>query len=146
MAKDHSKRALPPIPHPDHLRKQAKARLVVMRTTLPTAKLGDAQAVIAREYGFANWMTLRAEVDRRVRSPMGQWSKVRRAHVAAFRPIWWHGSDGDGDQQEFTAAFIRAVVTAQIGFVLALVAGIALILWAMHATGHLPELPIYINL
>lgn len=146
MTKDHSKRALPPIPHPDHLRKQAKARLAAMRTSSPTAKLGDAQAVIAREYGFANWMALQAEVDRRVRSPLGQRNKIRRAPLAAFRPGWWRMDEQGDDQQEFAAAFIRAAVIAQIGFILALITGTALFLWAMHVTGHMPDLPIYINL
>ena len=49
MTGDNGKRQLPSIPHPDHLRKQAKARLAAMRTKMPTARLADAQGVIARE-------------------------------------------------------------------------------------------------
>src|SRR5579864_1644611 len=43
---------LPLLPHPGHLRKQAKARLAAMRRAAPSTRLAEAQGLIAREYGF----------------------------------------------------------------------------------------------
>lgn len=80
------RRQLPPRPHLDHLKKQAKdllddhqradpTALERIRDALPafasrspddiahaTFALHDAQSTIAREYGFASWRELRAEV------------------------------------------------------------------------------------
>ena len=86
MTGSNGKRQLPSIPHPDHLRKQAKARLAAMRAKAPATRLAEAQGLIAREYGFASWAALQAEVASRVQSPNGQWRKVRRAHVAPLYP------------------------------------------------------------
>jgi ankyrin repeat protein len=45
------------------LRKQAKQRLRQLREASPEAKLADAQLALAREYGFASWRALKAQVD-----------------------------------------------------------------------------------
>jgi hypothetical protein len=58
-------RELPPRPHLDHLRKQAKNRLADLRLMNPSAQLADAQHAIAREYGFSSWPALKAHVDAR---------------------------------------------------------------------------------
>lgn len=84
------RRDLPPRPHIDHLKKQAKdlldahrradaPALARIRDALPAFSgrsdsdvargpfaLHDAQSAIAREYGFASWRQLRAEVSARV--------------------------------------------------------------------------------
>jgi hypothetical protein len=146
MTGSSGKRLLPPIPHPDHLRKQAKARLAVLRTTSPGARLTDAQALVAREYGFANWMALQAEVTQRVQSPQGQWRHARRLHLAAFRPGWWRQEEPPDDEAETVAAFLRAAVILQMGFVLVLVGGLALIFWIMQLNGLLPPISIHLNL
>lgn len=125
----NSKRQLPPIPHPDHLRKQAKARLVAMRAKAPTVKLADAQAVIAREYGFPSWAALQAEVAKRAQSPHGQWRKVRRAHVAALYPERFR-QDGLLDDEaniQTNLRFFMAGAAAQIGFLFAALVGLALL-------------------
>ena len=57
-------KALPPHPHLDWLKKSAKERLTELRTGNPDARLHDAQREIARDYGFASWRALKAEVDR----------------------------------------------------------------------------------
>jgi ankyrin repeat protein len=49
----------------EFLKKRAKERLVELRQRNPSAKLADAQLAIAREYGFASWRALKAEIDRR---------------------------------------------------------------------------------
>ena len=63
----HQNRTLPLSPHPDHLRKEAKARLAEMKSRVATARLADAQALLARDYGFASWGHLMAERQRRGR-------------------------------------------------------------------------------
>ena len=57
----------------DYLKKLAKERLALLRAGKPAAQLADAQLAIAREYGFASWRALKAELDRR-----------REPKVAAF--------------------------------------------------------------
>lgn len=70
---------LPAVPNLKHLRKQAKSLLSDFRGGSPEAverfrsqgllraddkaKLADAQRAIAREYGFANWSSLKTHVD-----------------------------------------------------------------------------------
>src|SRR5262245_11577027 len=49
----------------EYLKKLAKERLVALKTSDPSAKLADAQLAVAREYGFASWRALKAELDRR---------------------------------------------------------------------------------
>ena len=56
---------LPAEPNLEHLKKAAKLRLRAMRTAAPSTKLTDVQFLIAREYGFASWRALKAEIDRR---------------------------------------------------------------------------------
>lgn len=82
MTEPSPKRSLPLIPHHDHLRKQAKARLAAMRIRNPTARLAHAQSLIAREYGFANWNGLLGEVNRRVKGPNQVQAPIRRALTA----------------------------------------------------------------
>jgi len=47
----------------EHLKKQAKYRLVELRRSQPRARLADAQHDIARQYGFASWPKLRTYVE-----------------------------------------------------------------------------------
>jgi hypothetical protein len=128
-----SKRQLPPIPHPDHLRKQAKVRLAAMRVTALTTRLAEAQSLIAREYGFASWAALQAEVARRMQSPMGQWRMVRRAHLAPHDPTGAPADDG----QDAELAFTAAGGAAQIGGVLAILVGMGLVIWTLYRGGLL---------
>jgi Ser/Thr protein kinase RdoA (MazF antagonist) len=53
----------------DHLRRQAKDQLAVLRRTKPDATLTDAQASVAQQYGFGNWTELKNEVERRSAAP-----------------------------------------------------------------------------
>lgn len=120
---------LPAIPHPDHLRKQAKARLAAMRATAPATRLAEAQALVAREYGFSSWGTLQAEVATRTQSPRGQWCKVRQAHVAALYPERFR-QDAQLDDETDIQTNLRFFLTgaaAQIGFLFAALVGLALL-------------------
>ena len=146
MTGDPGKRLLPPLPHPHHLRKQAKARLAAMKAKVLSARLADAQLVLAREYGFPNWAALQAEVARRGAGPLGQRAHVRRVHLASFRPGWWRQEELPDDEVDTVAAFFRAAVILQIGVVLAVVGGLALIFWIMQLNGLLPPVSIHLNL
>jgi hypothetical protein len=128
------------------LRKQAKARLAAMKAKVPSARLADAQLILAREYGFSNWAALQAEVARRASGPLGQRAHVRRVHLASFRPGWWRQDEPPEDEADAAAAVIRAAAILQIGVVLAVVGGLALILWIMQLDGLLPPISIHLNL
>jgi hypothetical protein len=58
-------RNLPDNASPDHVRRQAKDQLAVLRRTDPAATLTDAQASLAQQYGMASSADLKHEVERR---------------------------------------------------------------------------------
>jgi ATP-dependent Clp protease adapter protein ClpS len=64
-------RALPAQPNLEHLKNEAKQRLRSLREANATAKLADAQFQLAREYGFASWRQLKAEVERHANGTPG---------------------------------------------------------------------------
>ncbi len=57
-------RPLPARPSLEHLRNEAKQRHKLIKHTDPSARLADAQRLVAREYGFASWRQLKASVDK----------------------------------------------------------------------------------
>ena len=58
------RRPLPSRPSLEHLKNEAKQRLRAMRRSgVSTVKLADAQFLVARDYGFTGWRTLKAHVD-----------------------------------------------------------------------------------
>src|SRR6185436_2186145 len=117
-------KSLPARPSLDSLRKQAKrlARDIAVgdadaiaraRAQLPNVELPssqrNAQLVLAREYGFAGWQDLTAEVSKRLGAGL-EWAaaQARRAihdndverlkQLLAESPalLSWHGDDEDG--------------------------------------------------
>lgn len=75
----------------DYLKKLAKERLRVLRTTDPLAKLADAQLAIAREYGFSRWRALKAEIDRRRAPNVAEFLRACTAgDVDALREVLEH--------------------------------------------------------
>jgi hypothetical protein len=58
-------RILPDSASLDHLRRQAKEQLAVLRRTRPEATLAEAQANLARQHGFESWAAMKADVERR---------------------------------------------------------------------------------
>jgi hypothetical protein len=56
-----ARRALPARPNLEHLRKEAKQRLKLLRAADPAAKLAEAQREVARDYGFPSWRRLAAQ-------------------------------------------------------------------------------------
>jgi len=87
--------ALPPRPHLDWLRKTARQKLKEQRVQQPELRLADAQLVLAREYGFSSWRSL-------------------KAHVEAMQTGTVSVSESDA------ADFLRAVGSGQIDLVRAL--------------------------
>lgn len=98
-------RALPPRPSLEFLRNEAKRRLEGLRASQSGAKLSEAQFQIAREYGFASWRALKAEIERApaagpaLADPTGDWvahfpgSGISAAlHVAADDRGGWRAS------------------------------------------------------
>jgi|GEM_PF-5101257 len=63
-------RQLPAKPNLEHLKNEAKRRLDVLRAASAGAKLAEAQHQLAREYGFANWRELKADVEARSRGSL----------------------------------------------------------------------------
>lgn len=57
-------KTLPDHPHLNHLRRQAKELLAGLRDSDSSASLTDAQATLARRYGFDSWAELKAEAER----------------------------------------------------------------------------------
>jgi ankyrin repeat protein len=90
-------RALPPRPNLEHLKNEAKQRLKALRKHQPQEKLAAAQLAVARDYGFASWRQLKAQVEdinptERNTSQVfeaaraGDVETVRRALEAGFDP------------------------------------------------------------
>lgn len=82
MSMTNVQRQLPPVPNPDNLRKQAKTRLSALRVRQPSVRLGEAQHLVAREYGFPTWAAMLAEVIRRQDSLAGRYTRIRKLSVA----------------------------------------------------------------
>jgi catechol 2,3-dioxygenase-like lactoylglutathione lyase family enzyme len=84
---------LPARPSIEQLRKRAKERLAILRTTDPASKLADAQFLIAREHGFESWPKLVEHVSRvdprlaepQITAPVSRWLGARDlARTSAF--------------------------------------------------------------
>jgi hypothetical protein len=78
-------RDLPDSASLDHLRRQAKDQLVVLRSSNPAATLTEAQAAVARQYGFERWADLKGEVERRsATAPLVAPDELAERLAAAF--------------------------------------------------------------
>jgi hypothetical protein len=128
MTSSTGKRELPASPNSDHLRKQAKARLAEMRLRAPGARLGEAQLILAREYGFSDWAALQAEVARHAASPAGAWARIRRM-PAAVLPFW---RMPEAERDEAPESFFRIGMAAQVGLLVVVLAALGLVELAMY--------------
>ena len=125
---------LPPRPNLENLRKQAKDLLKAYRSGEPPAitrfrassprysdftdddlvrlslSLGDAQRVVATEYGFSNWLRLRGYLERKDRSNMIEMTVdhvkvnnvnnlrtvvLKEKEAETYLPIWIGQAEGD---------------------------------------------------
>jgi len=75
----------------EYLKKAAKERLETLRAGDPGTKLAEALLAVARDYGFASWRALKAEVEHR-RASQGQrfMSACATGDVAAVREMLAH--------------------------------------------------------
>jgi hypothetical protein len=108
-------RQLPPVPNSDNLRKRAKTRLVELRAHASSTRLAEAQHLIAREYGFASWAALQAEVARRRERPVARYAQIRRLSRPAPRPR---------DPEETPPASSPMLVVATTASIFSVMAGI----------------------
>jgi Domain of unknown function (DUF3471) len=108
-------RTLPAKPNLEHLKNEAKQRLERLRAATPSAKLAEAQHQIAREYGFAHWRELKADIERRTGGPtsaaaraaIGDWIATFPTGANRFALHIRAGEDG---------ALTAAIDTPDFGF------------------------------
>src|SRR5262249_23646170 len=107
-------RTLPERASLEHLKKEAKQRLKIMRLENPGVKLSTVQLIIAREYGFSCWRSLIAYV----KSQSDEEAQLRDqrlvAHGAPFRLALQAFKDGvaaagKGDYQPAVAHLRRVI-------------------------------------
>jgi hypothetical protein len=125
---DRPRRALPPLPHLEKLKKEAKARLADMRARTPVARLADAQHLLARDYGFETWAALKAEVERRNATPEAAALRGNKARGALFRAGRRYLQE-EGDLQS-PAPFFSAGLAVQALFLIIALLGVALVVTA----------------
>ena len=136
-----AKRALPLLPNADHLRKQAKARLALLRQAAPAARLAEAQMLIAQEYGFADWRALQAEVARRAAHGPSRIQASIRAPLYRARSNPDGILDHEADVEAHMVIFRTGLVT-QAGFILIALIGLSfLFISAPHAAGLHTAIP-----
>jgi hypothetical protein len=121
MTNNPRKRLFPLNPDSDHLGKEAKAQLTVMKARVPGARLSDIQFMLARKYGFASWRALQAEVLRRAAA-----RKVRQ-----FRRVWRLAiapkSLMDEDFGEAHLSFFGTGVATLIGVFFVAIVGVGMV-------------------
>lgn len=93
-------RTLPERPNLEHLRKEAKQRLKLLRQTDPAAALAVAQREVARDYGFPSWRRLVAlfRPTARPASDTADWGEYREQ----LNQIWEAKERGDWKAMEKT--------------------------------------------
>jgi Tol biopolymer transport system component len=125
-------RQLPPNPHIEHLRKEAKQRFTVLKQKASGTRLADAQYWLARDYGFSNWRALKEEVLRR----MGvlRMTPARTTPRRRFQPP----PVSADEEMEADFFFMRGAAVMGIGVITALVivAYVAFMIFSGHARGQ----------
>ena len=124
-------RQLPPHPHIEHLRKEAKRNFALLKQRASGTRLADAQYWLAREYGFSNWRALKEEVLRRmgvvrmVPAPSSNRKRFQPPPVSA------------DEEMEANFFFMRGAAVMGIGLIAALVimAFVALMIFSGRALG-----------
>lgn len=108
-------RQLPPNPHIEHLRKEAKQHFALLKQRASGTRLADAQYWLARDYGFSNWRALKDEVLRRM-------GVVRMAPVTApSRKRFQPPPTSADEEMETNFFFMRGAAVMGIGVITALV-------------------------
>ena len=115
-----------PPPLPD-LRKQVMAKLLALKQSDSASGLVEAQALIAKEYGFDSWTALQSARPRPARAWRNPNAPLR--HTDSLAPERFR-MDGLLDQEsdiKATAGFLRTGLIVQAGFLLAALAGLWLL-------------------
>jgi hypothetical protein len=107
-------RQLPPNPHIEHLRKEAKQRFNALKRKASGTRLADAQYWLARDYGFSNWQALKEEVLRRM-------GVVRMAPAPVNRERFQPRPVSADEEMEADFFFMRGAAVMGIGVITALV-------------------------
>jgi hypothetical protein len=121
----NARRQLPPVPNPDKLRKQAKKRLSALRIRQPSVRLGEAQHLVAREYGFPTWAAMLDEVMRRQDSLAGRYTRIRKLSIAV------PGAPAEEESHPVQRLFF-AGAGASAAFVIVACLALAPVLLAIH--------------
>jgi len=108
---------LPPYPHIDHLRKEAKRRLALLQVRAAGTRLSEVQHALAREYGFSNWSLLKAAV----------------AHARTPRKMPWRWLSPEEEDRH--SAFFPGAAALPTGLVI-IMAGLLIILAMLLGTRH----------
>jgi len=87
-------RTFPVRPNLEHLKNEAKRRLESVRLAEPGIRLTDIQFQLAREYGYASWRELKADLDQRAagQNAIGDWM----GFLSPDLRIALHVHDNDG--------------------------------------------------
>ena len=125
MTMTNGRRQLPPVPNPDNLRKQAKTRLSALRARQPSARLAEAQHLVAQEYGFPNWAAMLAEVMRRQDSLAARYTRIRKLSVAI------PGASREEEPHPVQRLFL-AGAGASVAFVIVACLGLVPVVLAIH--------------
>lgn len=124
-------RQLPPAPHIEHLRKEAKQRFSLLKQKATGTRLADAQYWLARDYGFSNWRALKEEVLRRM-------GIVRMVPAPTSRRRFQPPPISADEEMEADFFFMRGAAVMGIGVIAALVivAYVVLMIFSGHARGQ----------
>jgi hypothetical protein len=114
----------PPLPE---LRKQVMARLIALKQADPAAGLTEAQAAIAREYGFESWPALQASLARPRKGWRNPNAPLRRAENLAPERFRLDGLLDNEKDIRAQRGFFRSGLLMQLGFVLVALAGLWLV-------------------
>lgn len=126
MKTESQMRVLPANPSLDHLRKEARQLLDVLRARASSAQLADAQLIVARTYGFSSWRSLKLEVDQR-RQALSPGFPAIMAEVLPGRRQGTRARtlDPDHAEQTFFAFCALTLGLPTTAFILALVLDLA---------------------
>jgi hypothetical protein len=121
MTTESQRRVLPAHPSLDHLRKEAKHMLGILRARANAAQLTDAQLIVARAYGFSSWRALKLEVDQRRQAPSRRLPAIMAEAWPGGRPgTRARTLDSSHGEQTFFALCALVFGVPNTAFVLAL--------------------------
>ena len=122
----------PPLPE---LRRQVMTKLLALKQSDPAAGLAEAQALVAKEYGFNSWTALQAVRARPARAWRNPNAPLRRGESLAPERFRLDGLLDQDSDIKATAGFLRTGLIVQAGFLLAALAGLWLLFFNRNPAG-----------